>query len=82
MLYTNEDKHPIVNALKSKGWKIFIVSRNKVSDGITGGVWIDCCDAYNTEHYESHKKIHNLYLGNTLKEAMQEVKSDKFPCNI
>ena len=82
MIYTHEDKHPIVNALKKKGWVLFMVTRNKLSDGITGGVWIDCCDAYGTKHYNSHQKIHDKYLGDTLKEAIKEVKSDKFPSNV
>jgi hypothetical protein len=79
MIYTYEDNHPIIKAIKKRGWVLFMVTKNKISDGITGGVWIDCCDAYDTEHYESHKKIHGLYLGNTLKDALKEVKSDRFP---
>jgi len=81
MIYTYEDKHPIITALKKKGWIVFDVTANKISDGITGGVWIDCCQAYNTEYRESHKKIHRLYLGDTLKDAIIEVKSDNFPIN-
>ena len=81
MIYTHEDKHPIITALKKKGWVLFDVYANKLSDGIHGGVWIDCAPAYGTEHYESHKIINHKYIGNTLKDALKEVKSDRFPKN-
>lgn len=32
MIYTCEDKHPIVSALKKKGWVLFEVYGNRVSE--------------------------------------------------
>lgn len=81
MIYTHEDKHPIISALKKKGWVLFDVYANKLSDGIHGGVWIDCAPAYGTEHWESHSVINHKYLGGTLKDSLKEVKSDRFPEN-
>jgi hypothetical protein len=84
MIYTYEDKHPIVSALKKKGWVLFDVYGNRVTEknGINGGWWIDCATAHETEHYDTHKAIHGKYLGNTLRDSLRELKSDKFPSNI
>jgi len=38
--------------------------------------------AYETIHYETHKVINHKYLGDTLRDALIEVKSDSFPSNI
>lgn len=84
MIYTHEDKHPIVSALKKKGWILFDVTAARVTEanGICGGWWIDCAVAYGTEHYETHKTINGKWLGITLKDALKEVKSDRFPSNV
>lgn len=39
MIYTHEDKHPIVSALKKKGWILFDVTASRVTkaNGICGG---------------------------------------------
>jgi hypothetical protein len=83
MIYTYEDKHPIISAIKKKGWVLFEVYSARVTEknGICGGWWIDCAVAYDTEHYETHKKINRKYLGNTLRDSLKEVKSDRFPSN-
>ncbi len=84
MIYTHEDKHPIVSALKKKGWILFDVTvvRATEANGICGGWWIDCAVAYGTEHYETHKIINGKWLGITLKDALKKVKSDEFPLNV
>ena len=84
MIYTHEDKHPIIIALKRKGWVIFDVTAARVTEenGIYGGWWIDCAVAYDTEHFETHKVISGKYLGNTLRDSLSEVKSERFPQNI
>ena len=81
MIYTHEDKHPIVKVLKKKGWVLFDVTAARVTgeNGMYGGWWIDCAVAYGTEHYESHKTIHALYLGDTLRDSLKNVRSNKFP---
>ena len=45
------------------------VNRVTEKNGIHGGWWIDCAVAYETEHYEKHRAIHNKYLGNTLRSV-------------
>lgn len=82
MIYTHEDNHKIIKAIKKKGWVLFEVYANRVTEanGIHGGWWVDCAVAYNTEHYESHKKINHIYLGNTLKDSMLFVK-EELPTN-
>jgi len=84
MIYTYEDNHKIIKALKKKGWVLFEVYGNRVTEenGINGGWWIDCAVAYETIHYETHKVINHKYLGDTLRDALNEVKSDIFPSNI
>lgn len=84
MIYTHEDKHPIVSALKKKGWVLFDITRARATEvnGINGGWWIDCSPTFGTEHYETHKIVNDRWLGITLKDALNEVKSDKFPSNI
>jgi len=84
MIYTHEDKHPIVTALKKKGWVLFDVTAARATgnNGICGGWWIECAVAFGTEHYETHKKINRKWLGIKLKDALEEVRSDAFASNI
>lgn len=81
MIYDHSDNHPIVKAIKSKGWVIFMVAGARVTEknGIYGGYWIDCYEAHGTIHEISHKMIHGYCLGNTMRDALQEIKSGRFP---
>lgn len=54
-------------------------SRVTSKNGIYGGYWIDCYEAHGTIHEVSHKIIHGYYLGNTMRDALKEIKSDRFP---
>jgi len=83
MIYTHVDRHPIVTALKKKGWVLFDVTaaRTTEANGISGGWWIDCAVSFGTEHYKTHRIINGKWLGATLKDALKEVNSDKFPSN-
>ena len=84
MIYLSEDKHPIINAIKEKGWIVFEVYGNRTTEknGLSGGWWIDTNVTFETDHYTSHRIIHNKYLGGTLKDALKEVKGDNFPTNV
>lgn len=84
MIYSNDDKHPIITALKQKGWVLFDVTfaRATEKNGIHGGWWVDCSSSFGTEHYISHKQIDKKWLGMTLKDSLKNIKSDKFPQNL
>jgi hypothetical protein len=84
MIYTYEDNHSIIDAIKKKGWVIFEVYGNRVTKNsdIYDGWWIDCAVAYGTKHFKTHKEINNKYLGNTLKDSLKTVNSEKFPFNV
>lgn len=83
MIYSNNDNHPIIRSLKDKGWVVFEVTyaRPSYKNGISGGWWIDCAVAYETNHRDSHKLINDKFLGTTLKSSLALVKSNKFPEN-
>ena len=83
MIYTQDDNHPLVKLLKTKGWVIFDVTSARATErnGICAGWWIDCYQAFGTKHQETHRVINKRFLGITLKDALLEVKNDNFPTN-
>lgn len=81
MTYSQDDKHIIVNALKKKGWKVFDIMYANKSNGVHSGWRIECSPTFSTEYYESHKAIDGKWLGLTIREAMETIKSDNFPTN-
>lgn len=80
MIYDYKDNHPIIKAIKSKGWAIFEVYSSK-SKGECAGWRIDASIAHSTKHEETHRKINGLFLGFTLNDSLKNVFSDKFPSN-
>jgi len=78
MIYTQDDNHPVVKAIKKKGWKIFMVTSSRIKNEYSGW-WIDTCDAYDTEYRESHKAIDSTYLGETRKDALYTINHNDFP---
>lgn len=84
MIYSHEDNHKLVKEIKNKGWDLFEVYGNRVTsqNGIHGGYWLDCSVSFETDQWEDNKVINGLYLGDTMKDAIKHVKSDKFPVKI
>ena len=80
MVRTQDVNHPVVNAIKAKGWKIFSVSNSRIKNQYSGW-WIDTMDAHETEYEASHKAIDCEYLGETIKDALGTIKRDSFPTN-
>lgn len=80
MIYDYTDKHILVNALKRKGWVLFELYSSQKEDKYKGW-FIDTAISFNTEHYETHKKINGKFLGTNLKGAMFCVRRNDFPIN-
>jgi hypothetical protein len=78
MIYTQDDNHPVVNAIKKKGWTIFMVTSSRIKNEYSGW-WIDIADTYDTEYAESHKAIDCKYLGETRKDALYTINYHNFP---
>ncbi len=78
MIRTQDDNHPVVNAIKKKGWKIFMVTNSRIKNQYSGW-WIDTSDAYGTKYGLSHQKIDCMYLGETIKDALYTINKCPFP---
>jgi hypothetical protein len=84
MIYSHEDNHILVKALKKKGWVIFDIMFAYPSqrNGKDSGWQVECATSYDTIYYQSHRVINGIYLGRTIKVSLDTIRSDDFPSNI